>query len=90
VAAVQKHGSTLGTAPTSANMATVLVTSDLQQPDLGDAPPTVTNLHVTTVDHVLVSIVDAHTTACLFILLQPVLHNPGYMRCDTVQHRVCC
>ena len=45
-------------------MATVLVTSDLQQPDLGDAPPNVTNLHVTTVDHVLVSIVDIHTTAC--------------------------
>ncbi|DBA65593.1 TPA: hypothetical protein ACH3X2_002660 [Trebouxia sp. C0005] len=34
-AAVQKHGGTLGLAPTSANMATVLVTSDPQQPDLG-------------------------------------------------------
>ena len=63
-AAVQKHGGTLGMAPTSANIATVLVTSDLQQPDLGDARPDVTNLHVTTVDHVLVSIANIRAAAC--------------------------
>ncbi len=61
---MQKHGGSLGPA-TSANMATVLVTSDLQQPDLGDAPPLVTSLHVTTVDHVLVSNVSIHYVACL-------------------------
>ncbi|DBA65594.1 TPA: hypothetical protein ACH3X2_002660 [Trebouxia sp. C0005] len=60
-AAVQKHGGTLGLAPTSANMATVLVTSDPQQPDLGDAPPNVTNLHVTSVDHVLVAMLHGTT-----------------------------
>ena len=48
-AAVQKHNGTLGLALISANMATVLVTSDLQQPDLGGAPPNAINLHVTTV-----------------------------------------
>lgn len=60
-AAVQKHDGALGLAPTSANMATVLVTSDLQQPDLGDASPNVPNLHVTTVDHVLVAMLHGTT-----------------------------
>lgn len=56
-AAVQVHGGMIRSSSQqdSRDKCYVLVVTDMQKADLGSAPPNMTNLHITTVDHVLVS-----------------------------------
>lgn len=56
-AAVQLHGGTISPSSQqeSGDKSRVLIVTDMQKADLASAPPNATNLHITTVDHVLVS-----------------------------------
>jgi len=56
--AVKLYGGSISSqaAASSTGTTTVLVTTDLQKPDLSRVPPDINELHLTTVDHVLVSL----------------------------------
>lgn len=76
-AAVQLHGGMICSSSQrdAGDRSYVLIITDMQREDLGSVPPNVPNLHITTVDHILVSPTCYAFRACILCLIAHVCIN---------------
>lgn len=70
-AAVHLHGGTIGQQNTGSRCC-VLVATDVQKADLSSVPPNMANLHITTLDHMLVSLLYDALRTCILPAKLPV------------------
>lgn len=92
-AAVHLHGGTISQQNTGSRCC-VLVATDMQKAYLSSVPPNTANLHITTVDHMLVSrlrdVLRTCITSCYVVCQTVVLGSFTQIECDAVELAASC